>query len=219
MTDDAGKVCGWEDVDTLGCCGRTTADACNGCDVASGCCDEFEFCVACCLRDDDTRGGKWKREAKTPGKESTGHWENPFDYCRGKCRTNAHSTIHENTYMSHSHHCFGDVAFPSPTPPPLAPLPSGMVAVAGAQGQSCTQTCAGQQKKCSAAGLKQLNSCDHLRAAFTCEAGCEASSGLDKPCYVSGPSLDTSAKCFTSTDSVLNCDIVGGSVRRLCACE
>ena len=39
-------------------------------------------------------------------REETGHWETPFEFCKGKCRTTSRSTVHENAYLSPRHHCF-----------------------------------------------------------------------------------------------------------------
>ena len=36
----------------------------------------------------------------------TGSWASAFAYCRGKCRTSSHSTVHENAYLDTQHHCF-----------------------------------------------------------------------------------------------------------------
>ena len=36
----------------------------------------------------------------------TGNWASAFAYCRGKCRTSSHSTVHENAYLDTQHHCF-----------------------------------------------------------------------------------------------------------------
>ena len=42
-------------------------------------------------------------------REETGRWPNPFEYCRGKCRTSARSTVHENAYLAPAIHCFAEL--------------------------------------------------------------------------------------------------------------
>ena len=51
IADDHGRVCDLY-ATTRGCCGGplTVEDTCTGCDLGNGCCFEYEFCVACCVR-------------------------------------------------------------------------------------------------------------------------------------------------------------------------
>jgi hypothetical protein len=51
VADDQGRVCDLYAA-TRGCCGgpSTVEDTCTGCDLGNGCCFEYEFCVACCVR-------------------------------------------------------------------------------------------------------------------------------------------------------------------------
>lgn len=65
------------------------------------------------------------------------------------------SQVNENTYVSWDHHCYGPVAWPSATPPPLAVLPGTMVALAGHPGQSCTAVCAEAKRTCTVRFLTQ----------------------------------------------------------------
>lgn len=39
-------------------------------------------------------------------RDETGRWQNAFQYCRGKCRTNSHSTVHENAYLASNVYCY-----------------------------------------------------------------------------------------------------------------
>ena len=36
----------------------------------------------------------------------TGAWADVFGYCQDRCRTSSKSTVHENAYLSASHHCY-----------------------------------------------------------------------------------------------------------------
>jgi SREBP regulating gene protein len=46
-------------------------------------------------------------------REETGRWPNVFEYCRGKCRTSARSTVHENAYLAPDIHCFSELGMHS----------------------------------------------------------------------------------------------------------
>merc|ERR1711998_787488 len=58
MADERGYVCKREHVhQQTGCCPTEGAHAikrnsCELCDTAKHCCEHFEFCVSCCLRDE-----------------------------------------------------------------------------------------------------------------------------------------------------------------------
>jgi hypothetical protein len=155
--------------------------------------------------------------------------------------------VHENAYVSHSHHCFGDAAFPGAgSPPPLTALPVGVTAHAAdearvhpafasriahltpshtrapaLQGVSCATACAAAGKACVAEALPSLNNCDHLRAAFPCEAGCEPASGAELPAYMSGAVTDASTMCRTDNGSSgpRTCEAAAANTRRLCPCK
>ena len=111
---------------------------------------------------------------KNPSPE-TGRWDSPFHYCAGKCRTTSVVTVHENAYISRTHHCFSAsgiprVPVPKENPPP--PLPSGARVVAGGPGETCDAVCGAQGRVCSPGGALPVNDCNLLRDHFRCEAGC-----------------------------------------------
>lgn len=188
----------------------------------SSCCSEFEFCVACCQRGPAATGGDWRTAARSPGHPESGVWTSAFDYCRGMCRTTPRSTVHENAYIApRQHHCFGRAAFPDATaPPPLPALPSGVTAVHGDEGASCTVACgAAAGSQCAREGFAALNTCLYLQASFPCEGGCRAATGAHLPGYNSGAVPDASTLCVRSEAETATCDAAAQHVRRLCPCK
>jgi hypothetical protein len=108
-------VCRWGEIDgATGCCGANALEgsrhSCDTCDPATKCCESYERCVSCCLRPDNDAEGERTATPRARGlgaKTETGHFATAFEHCRGKCRTHAAVTVHENAYVSPKHHCFG----------------------------------------------------------------------------------------------------------------
>ncbi|KAL2632536.1 hypothetical protein R1flu_004015, partial [Riccia fluitans] len=62
-----------------------------GCNMASQCCNTYEYCVSCCL---------------DPSRVTAGTSSTLFEYCTGRRRHNSASVVHENAYVSDEHHYF-----------------------------------------------------------------------------------------------------------------
>jgi len=112
VADDRGRTCAWYEVDVLtGCCPtRARAHACAGCDGAVDCCDEYETCVSCCLspKRAETTRAEMAVHARGRNQVITGFFDDPFDFCANRCRTQPSVTVHENEYAYATAYCFGD---------------------------------------------------------------------------------------------------------------
>ena len=99
VADSRGHVCSAGDLDGEGCCCGATKPICG----AQSCCDSYEDCVASCV----TRGQKTLLRRRA----SHGLLQSPrltdWDLCRFKCLTNSGSVLHQNSYRSAAHFCFG----------------------------------------------------------------------------------------------------------------
>ncbi len=116
VTDDQGFYCTRDNFNSqTGCCTRGQQYSCETCSSDNLCCEEYERCVSCCLSP-SYRAKDWvQAENRSPGRPDTGRWASAFDLCKGKCRTTAHSTVHENAYLSGLHHCFSESGKPTHT--------------------------------------------------------------------------------------------------------
>lgn len=157
----------------------------------------------------------------------TGHWSEPFAYCRAICRTTSKSTVHENRYIGTRHFCFSSLGRPRKTP--SVPIEESLFIMKGEAGRSCTETCASNHSFCHSDGILKLNTCDELRSVFLCEAGCEIAKhseigkGLEFPGYVVDGSdkQEFPAQCFVGSHGKGKghiCDASAKHVERLCVC-
>jgi len=168
------------------------------------------------------------------GKEETGYWDTPYDYCQSACRTTSRSTQHENAFISERRFCFDGNGRPQTPTPPIPPLPGSVTAVVGAAGASCDAVCEDQYQECNADHFAAINDCNTLRAMFMCEAGCgpsESSKRKEFPGYVldGAPKHNWPAVCFFYFDSreaaaedvvqQFSCSASAEHVKRVCPCE
>ena len=126
--DSSGRVCDITAVAAGGCCGGTgSAYDCSGC--VDGCCDEFEYCVSCCLAPGQApvRDALRARGAIDVFSAAS---TSDFDVCSYRCRSSSASLFHMNAYRSARHHCYGEVAVPPLGPPSLETLPNSDGALA-----------------------------------------------------------------------------------------
>ena len=81
--------------------------------------------------------------------------------------------------------------------------------------------------RCDEAGFAALNTCEALKAAFACAAGCFASMGDEQPCEVDAGAAADKLPGACLYDMDLNAGTVGararcgasyGVTRRLCPC-
>ena len=49
-----------------------------------------------------------KRHARGRNQIATGFFEDAFEYCKSRCRTQPSVTFHENTYAYDTAYCYGD---------------------------------------------------------------------------------------------------------------
>ena len=112
VVDDRGRACAWYEVDSVtGCCSTTTTAAryaCDGCDESARCCRDYETCAACCQGPTHDVEAAMKRHARGRNQIATGFFEDAFEYCKSRCRTQPSVTFHENTYAYDTAYCYGD---------------------------------------------------------------------------------------------------------------
>jgi hypothetical protein len=76
--------------------GENTRFSCSSCDASSRCCSIFEYCVSCCMAPE-----RWfeldslRKRSVHSALRST---DDPFEFCKYKCRTSSGSVVHENSY-------------------------------------------------------------------------------------------------------------------------
>jgi hypothetical protein len=135
MSDSRGFVCFREDLNqTSGCCslisvmtaedlvknkskknGRAKLSKrfdCNNCVQKHGCCQEYEYCISCCLKPENLQ--KYLSlymsmpllKRKVPSNSKTYRTLDSFDYCSHVCRTSSQSVQSENSYRGMHNHCF-----------------------------------------------------------------------------------------------------------------
>lgn len=114
--------------------------SCASCNLTSGCCSSYEYCVSCCLSPERTPA---RLALGTPRahQASAAPFSSVFEFCTTMCRHNSKSVVHENAYISDLHHCFR---------PPSAQGPEASVehlghtvrVVVAPQAVSCDDTCA-----------------------------------------------------------------------------
>ena len=107
VADSKGDVCAPDGLDENGCCCEASGHPCDRC-AASGCCDSYENCVACCVR---PRNGEQRRLVRKHAVHAVlKNAKDDFELCRFRCLTNSGSTLHQNSYRSSTErHCFGTV--------------------------------------------------------------------------------------------------------------
>jgi hypothetical protein len=113
IADERGYACAWIDVDrSSGCCDASAMStrrfACDGCDARVGCCEAYETCVSCCLGPERDRKSAMRRHARGRNQVATGFFDDEFEYCANRCRTQPSVTVHENTYAYATKHCYGE---------------------------------------------------------------------------------------------------------------
>ena len=230
LVDDRGFVCPHRMIGYDGCCNLSaagaTADivrqfACDRCD-ASGCCDELEACISCCLKPKH-RTGFSAALASRPQAAKLARFKDlmtPLDTCVVLCRHTSEATVHENEYSSERHHCFAAAA-----PPPgagKAGTPT-LELVLGAAGKSCDEVCASASSArpnsgplgCHGPSLQWVNACPTLRhhhGTGGCVQGCQLEDGRHLPAVQAGV-------CLVSTDfDGLHCTLSHPKAQRLCPC-
>lgn len=223
IADDRGMVCKRPELSySTGCCSTGQQHDCSLCTLHDKCCSEFEACVSCCLAPKHNAAALAKQTLRSPRHKDSGFWGDPFEYCKGLCRTHSRSTAHENSYISSRHHCFSQHGRPSVSDPLPPGVLDGATVVMSDANESCDAACAKQQLSCSAPHLKWANSCDRLREHNDCEAGCDTLRvGGAMPAYVEGgaPKQLRPAMCFVAAaEAQLGCSAKETNYRRLCTC-
>lgn len=232
MADDQGRVCQRAEFDyTTGCCEHGAQQyQCDSCDSTDSCCSSYEHCISCCMSPSQQPELHMTTSPRGFGKEETGYWETPYDYCQSACRTTSRSTQHENAFISERRFCFAGNGRPHTLTPRAPSLPQSVTAVVGAVGASCDAVCNDKDQECNADHFAALNDCNTLRAMFMCEAGCgpsELPTRREFPGYVvdRAPKNDWPAFCFLYFDSrkagmvqQYNCSASAEHVQRVCPC-
>eukprot|EP00884_Botryococcus_braunii_P014338 jgi/Botrbrau1/22905/Bobra.0065s0057.1 len=224
IADDRGRVCARANLSSsTGCCLTGDPYTCDTCLLDMYCCEQYEYCVSCCLSPKYDAANLYKQMYRSPDRAETGYWDSPFEYCRGKCRTTSRSTVHENAYLAPAHHCFSSSGKPRTVEPPTPELAPGTQVLAGARGASCETACSAAGGSCLVSQLAAINNCNILRDHFACEAGCAMGGEAEHPGYMvaATPKQDRPTMCFTlnSSKAAFSCSTLNTNSQRLCACS
>ncbi|XP_072950364.1 uncharacterized protein [Typha angustifolia] len=223
LSDDNGYVCSALSVDPWSrCCPEVGGRfSCQGCNLASQCCNSYEYCVSCCL--DPSRTDKdLAVKMKIAKPVTAGTYASAFDFCAGRCRHNSASVVHENAYASDFHHCYKlrfnfSGLIESNSEARLA----GIDILVARQGESCNSVCTTKGQSCVPNRLFLLNKCELLQKHMSCKSGCFASTGEDQPAEVvdDAPNhMNPGACLYTQMEDMLTCDGSHEYTRRLCPC-
>lgn len=226
IADDRGYLCPREQLDSIsGCCLKGDQYSCHTCSSDDSCCSMYEQCVSCCMAPANNAKEAVKKVFRGPDREETGRWPSVFEYCRGKCRTSARSTVHENAYLAPDIHCFSDLGKPLTEETPVPELPAGVIAMLADKGETCAAACARSSLGCAVAALPAVNSCNVLRQHVPCEAGCGPHPSLGGlPGYVvsAADKPEQPTFCWTQpegSESDHGCEAASPNIQRLCTCS
>ncbi|KAK7262580.1 hypothetical protein RJT34_30154 [Clitoria ternatea] len=227
LSDDNGYVCDALSVNSRSrCCPQSGEKfSCHGCNLLSQCCNSYEYCVSCCLNP-SLISKERALKVKVAKPATAGTYASVFDYCAGRCRHSSESVVHENAYISDSHHCF---SLPSNSSTGknsthvelIEARLNGINVVVGRQGESCNSVCKFRGQSCVPNKLVVLNHCDIIQKYMSCKGSCLASFGADQPAEVvdDAPKHLNPGSCFfTETQAILSCDGLHQHTRRLCPC-
>ncbi|KAG0486878.1 hypothetical protein HPP92_008973 [Vanilla planifolia] len=181
----SGYVCTALSVDSwTGCCPEVGERfSCQGCNLASRCCNSYEYCVSCCLNPSVTKEDLVVK-LKIAKPVTAGTYHSAFDFCIGMCRHNSASVVHENSYASDFHHCHSLKTNISGIREANFQILSGIDIVIGKVGESCNSACMSKGKSCVSNKLSVLNRCEMLEKYMKCKGSCLASIGADQPAEV-----------------------------------
>ncbi|KAL2613543.1 hypothetical protein R1flu_025235 [Riccia fluitans] len=133
--------------------------SCLGCNMASQCCNTFEYCVSCCL-DPSRTSSDLALKPKLLNRSQLVQARRYLSIAQVDVGTI--QQVHENVYVSDEHHCFvykeqypvedeeaerGDTDF------------GDLTIVISRQGQSCESACGERQKTWKLSMLPALNKC------------------------------------------------------------
>jgi len=112
VTDDKGFVCKRENIQGNGCCDKINnlgRYSCQDCDTNTQCCQEYEFCISCCLRKEQRPELQdFLKQAAENNNVLFVSVSDHFELCLAKCRTSSTSVKHENTYRNKKKkYCYG----------------------------------------------------------------------------------------------------------------
>lgn len=222
LADDNGYICGLKTIDfSSGCCPKVGQPfQCNGCNLASKCCNSYEYCVACCLNPERT-SSEVAIKVKVARQATAGAYRDLFDFCLGRCRHDSGSVVHENAYATEEHHCFSlpsNLSYPSSKMVGDNSLGS-LSLVISRKGESCEKACKVDGQVCQSSKLSAINKCSVLQKYFSCKGACVAT--IDQPAEVSPSAprhLHPGACVFATQESALSCQSYNPHTRRLCPC-
>lgn len=125
VVDDKGYICERYDLQASGCCSINESlgrHDCSACDIRISCCQQYEYCVSCCLRHEQKPA---LQQILNVAAENNNvlfvSVSDHYELCLAKCRTSSSSVHHENTYRNKvNKFCYGKD--PPPTLGSPAPL-------------------------------------------------------------------------------------------------
>eukprot|EP00850_Spirogloea_muscicola_P017958 SM000159S01789 [mRNA] locus=s159:260458:265057:+ [translate_table: standard] len=200
--------------------GRRRRFDCHGCNATLGCCLVYETCVACCL-DPAHTALDFALKAMRAKQPSAGTYQSVFEYCRGQCRHNSQSVIHENAYARPDHHCFRPLEIKADDAAANEDELVDVSVVVASQGQSCDLACLTVGRQCGLTQLAVLNKCSVMQKHFDCRGSCIQSLGNDQPAEVVAGAprhLFPGACMLNSKEAYFSCQGFHPNTRRLCPC-
>jgi hypothetical protein len=91
---------------------------CRNCNLQVGCCQEYEYCISCCLKPDHLRYNYNSYlsipilQRKVSSNSNKLKNLDYFDYCQFVCRTSSLSVQTENSYRGSHNYCYSRVQAP-----------------------------------------------------------------------------------------------------------
>jgi len=224
LSDSHGYVCSIMAIDPATACCPEAGEkySCLGCNMSSQCCNAYEYCVSCCLNPSRTALDVALR-TKLAKQSTSGTCTSLFDYCKGRCRHNSESVVHENAYVSGDHHCFSAKSNPigGPSEASAEVALADVSILVGRQGQACDAACYERRLSCKEEKLASINTCAELQKFNKCKGLCIPSSGPDQPAEVVSTApkhLNPGACLYNTQVSQLSCKGSHPYTRRLCPC-
>lgn len=249
VTDSRGYVCKRNQLLNNGCCDTQYIDndnnnQCSTCDSTLQCCESYEYCISCCIQQNDNelhKSAEYKLSDQLPADLKQDILSNPiineyikFDSCSHLCRTSSRSVRHGNIYKNRYKHCYNELHND------IDIRLDELTIVTAEQGISCSHACSTLQSKshnidnaavgfvsgefiCWELFLDDINKCDYMNQYFKCKNGCITATQHDNtaelPAFITDINHKYNDMCLLAyNNDMYHCDAYNTYMKRLCPC-